>query len=533
MKHYIRKQEDKDIRTIAYFSMEIGLKEEIPTYAGGLGVLAGDTLKTFADLVVPVVGITLLSRKGYFHQDIKDGWQHEEGEHWNPANQMNLMQEKVVINLENRDVVVQAWEYRIKGIKGFEVPIYFLDTNLEENHEDDKHITDYLYGGDSRYRIKQEAVLGVAGLRMLEILGYRKINKYHMNEGHSAFLTLELLRENIISTDPIEYDLEKVNNLCVFTTHTPVPAGHDQFTRDDFEDVFGKDYIAHDYMERCYFDNKLNMTLLALMHSAHINGVAVKHTEISKDMFPGYPIDSITNGVHSLTWTSPEFQELYDRVIPSWRHDPFNLRYSLGMSRKDIWDAHVKAKKKLIDHINEKYNKSFEHDVLTIGFARRATPYKRPDLFFKDLNRLREIHDKVGKFQILIAGKAHPKDTGGKDIIKHIHEIIKQLEGHIKVIYLENYNMGMAKILIPGVDLWLNTPRKPREASGTSGMKASHNGIPNFSVLDGWWLEGHIENITGWSIGGKAESSDDQDANDLYVKLAEKIIPMFYNEWDS
>ncbi len=535
MKHLLLKQNDKAIRSIAYFSMEIGIRSDIPTYSGGLGVLAGDTLKSFSDLIVPVVGVTLLSRKGYFKQKIVDGRQQEVPEEWNPQDHMELMKDKVVISLEGRDVVVAAWKYEIEGIKGFKVPVFFLDTNLVENHQDDRAITDYLYGGDSRYRIKQEAILGIAGTRMLENLGYKNIEKYHMNEGHSAFLTLELLRQTFKNeeTDSFKmYDVQAVQEKCVFTTHTPVAAGHDQFLKEDYEDILGRDFINPEFLADFFYDGKLNMTLLALSNSNHINGVALKHTEVSKAMFPGYTIDSITNGIHSGSWTCDEFKELYTKHISGWIHDPFNLRYALGISRKEIWEAHLKAKQKLVDNINSRYNTNLKMDILTIGFARRTTQYKRLDLFFKDIDKLLKINDTVGKIQVIISGKAHPKDTGGKDLIKRFHDIINELKGKIEIVYIENYNIEIAKLLISGVDLWLNTPKKPLEASGTSGMKAAHNGIPQLSVLDGWWLEGHIENVTGWSIGGKAESSDDEDAQDLYIKLREIIVPMFYNDWD-
>ncbi len=543
MKRYIDRKDDKTIRSTAYFSMEIGLREEIPTYSGGLGVLAGDTIKTFADLVVPIVGITLISKKGYFKQEIRDGYQIEHPLVWDPSKLMKKMPEKVVITIQGRDVIVQAWEYKVDGIKGFNVPVYFLDTDVNENHPEDRTITDHLYGGDSVYRIKQEAVLGIAGVKILEALGYKEITKYHMNEGHAAFLTLELLRQ---SQDPGEkdvfkkYDVESVMKHCVFTTHTPVPAGHDQFKKEDVESVLGRDFIDPEFMKDFYFDNKLNMTLLALSNSMYVNGVAQRHQEISSSMFPGYAIDSITNGVHSLTWTCDEFKKLFDDHISGWRHDPFNLRYGLSLSRKEIWDAHFAAKKKVIDYVNSISNVGMEYDVLTIGFARRNTPYKRLDMFFSDLDKLLYIHNNIGKVQVIMGGKSHPKDSGGKDKIKQIHDIINQLRGKIKVIYLENYDIKLGKIITSGVDLWMNTPRRPWEASGTSGMKAAHNGIPHFSVLDGWWIEGHVENVTGWSIGPKWKhsvekedySTDDKDAEDLYLKLKEIIVPMFYNDWD-
>ncbi|MEM3374626.1 MAG: alpha-glucan family phosphorylase [Candidatus Woesearchaeota archaeon] len=543
MKHLLEKQHEKDIRSIAYFSMEIGIDENIPTYSGGLGILAGDTIKTFADLIVPVVAISIICNKGYFKQEIQNGYQIEKPVDWYPIKFMKLMPQRVSVNIEGREVKVAAWEYKVVGIKGFEVPIYFLDTNLEENAPEDREITAHLYGGDLRYRIKQEIILGIAGTRMLEALGYKKIKKYHMNEGHSAFLTLELLKrtEKKQETDIFKkYDFMEVKKKCVFTTHTPVPAGHDQFDKNDVLHILGKDFMDEQILNMYFYNDKLNMTLLALNNSEYINGVALRHREVSKTMFPGYPIDSITNGVNSYVWTCDEFKELFDKHIPAWRYDPFNLRYALSISRKEIWEAHLSAKKKLIDYVNSITHADLDYNTFTIGFARRSTPYKRLDLFFSNLNELIDIHDNVGKFQVIIGGKAHPRDNAGKELIRKLFEIIERLKDKIKVVYLVDYDMRLAKLLVSGVDLWLNTPRRPLEASGTSGMKAAHNGIPSFSVLDGWWIEGHVENITGWSIGPKWHennikddyATDNQDAKEMYLKLREIIIPMFYNDWD-
>lgn len=543
MKHLLERKQDKDIRTVAYFSMEIGIDENIPTYSGGLGILAGDTIKTFADLIVPVVAVSIICNKGYFKQEIKNGYQFEKPIDWYPIKYMKLLPQRVSVNIEGREVKVAAWEYKIIGIKGFEIPIYFLDTNLEENYPIDREITAYLYGGDLRYRIKQEIILGIAGIRMLEALGYKKIRKYHMNEGHSAFLTLELLKktEKKQETDIYKkYDFLSVKKKCVFTTHTPVPAGHDQFDKRDVENILGKDFINYDLLKIFFYDEKLNMTLLALNNSEYINGVALRHKEVSKTLFPGYPIDSITNGVNSLTWTSEEFKELYDKHIPGWRIDSFNLRYALSISRKEIWEAHLSSKKKLIDYVNSITHANLDYDVFTIGFARRSTPYKRLNLFFSNIKELEDIYNNVGKFQVIIGGKAHPRDIPGKEVIKQLNDIINILKDKIKVVYIPDYDIKIAKLLLSGVDLWLNTPRRPLEASGTSGMKAAHNGIPSFSVLDGWWIEGHIENITGWSIGPKwvenqikdDYSTDNEDAKELYLKLKEIIIPLYYNDWD-
>jgi starch phosphorylase len=527
MKHLIEKKNEKSIRSIAYFSMEVGLNEKFSSYSGGLGILAGDSIKTFADLIVPVVAVTLVSSKGYFRQNIVEGKQIENTDEWHPEQYLRIAKEKVCVEIDGRKVFIKAWEYDVEGLQGFSVPLYLLDTDLEENSPEDRRITDRLYGGDKDYRIKQEIVLGIGGVKILDALGYNEIKKYHMNEGHAAFLVLELLKR---------YNPVEVKKRCVFTTHTPVPAGHDTFEIEKVKEILGSGYEIKDSF---IYEGKVNMTIIGLNHSEYINGVALMHREISRSMFPGYPIDSITNGVHSMTWTCPEFRQLYDKHIPGWKIDPFNLRYALSISRKEIWDSHLAVKKRMIDHINSLDNYGFDPSVFTIGFARRSTPYKRLDLFFHDSEKLMDIWKHVGEFQVVIAGKAHPNDQDGKDMIHKINDIIKCFFGKIKIVYLENYNIELGKLLTSGTDLWLNTPRRPMEASGTSGMKAAHNGIPQLSVLDGWWVEGHIENVTGWSIGKKYRKGeelhpdvDDLDAEELYLKLRETIIPMFYKDWD-
>ena len=517
-------------RRIAYFSMEIGVDYRIPTYSGGLGVLAGDTIKSCADLKVPLIAVTLLYENGYFYQKLDaQGNQQELPVQWNPKNFLRPLPHKISVQIEKRTVTVQAWQYDVLGLTGYPVPIIFLDTDLKENNEYDRGLNDYLYGGDERYRFAQEIILGIGGVRMLNNLGYTEIKKYHMNEGHASLLTLELLNELKRKEGPI-WDFETVKELCVFTTHTPVPAGHDQFPYDLVKNILG-DFVPFDVLKMLAGEDRLNMTLLALNLSKYINGVAKKHGEISKTMFPGYPIDSITNGVHSYTWTSDSFKKLYDKYIPGWANDPFSLRYALGIPKEEVWQAHIETKKRLIDYVNEEANAGFDYETFTIGFARRAAVYKRADLLFSDTNRLTHISNNIGKMQFIFAGKAHPKDWPGKESIKRIFFNMHQLKSQIRIVYLENYDIEIAGLLISGVDLWLNTPQRPNEASGTSGMKAAHNGIPHFSVLDGWWLEGHIEGITGWSIGSVPSSAIDDSKNDvqeLYEKLEKIIVPLFY-----
>ncbi|MFO7677245.1 MAG: alpha-glucan family phosphorylase [Thermoplasmatota archaeon] len=511
---------------IAYFSMEIGIDQHIPTYSGGLGILAGDTLKSCADLNVPIVGVTLLSEHGYFYQKIDaEGNQIELPINFNINHFLTRLPSKTTVTIEDRTVHVHIWVYLVKGVSGYIVPVFFLDTNIDKNNDEDREITKHLYGGDERYRLKQEIVLGIGGVRGLHALGYRTIDKYHMNEGHAALGTLELF-------DRVK-NIQRVREECVFTTHTPVAAGHDQFDLSFAKPMIGE-LLPDSILADVTFENRLNMTKLALFFSHYVNGVAKKHGEVSRMMFPGYTIDSITNGVHSPTWVSDPFQRLFDKNIPGWRSDSYILRSAFSINKDDIWKAHLEAKKKLIDFVNNRYNAGMNYNHFTIGFARRQTPYKRPDLLISDPDRLVKISEKVGAIQIIYAGKAHPKDNSGKETIKRIYKTMKEIGGKVKISYIHNYDIAIGKLMTAGVDIWVNTPRRPREASGTSGMKAAHNGVPQFSTLDGWWLEGCIENITGWAIGPEKteeEASDDNiDRNDLYNKLESWIIPKFYND---
>lgn len=521
---------------IAYFSMEIGLKDEIPTFSGGLGILAGDTIKSSADLNLPLVAVSLIYHKGYFKQDIDNkGRQIELPVIWEPSKTMTTVPEKVNVTIEGRTVYIQAWVYFVKSPKGGEVPVIFLDTNLPKNSVEDRELTDCLYGGDDSYRIKQEVVLGVGGVKMLKMLGFQ-IKKYHMNEGHAAFLTLELLHESKndlkeVWDESFVWNFEVVKELCVFTTHTPVEAGHDKFSYELYRNVIG-DYFPENVIRGLAGEEHLNMTLLALNLSNDVNGVAKKHGEVSQNMFPGYKINSITNGVHSYTWTCDSFKRLYDKYIPGWANEP-ELFVRIDMvPDKELWGAHLEAKKILIDYVNSIHDLNMDYKTLTIGFARRFATYKRASLLFTDIKKLEKIAS--GKIQVIYAGKAHPKDEGGKKLIEDIFSYSHKLKGKINIAFVNNYNMETALKIISGVDIWLNTPVRPLEASGTSGMKAAHNGVLNFSVLDGWWIEGHIEGDTGWSIGPEPteimpdENENEIDTNDLYNKLEKTIIPTFY-----
>lgn len=518
---------------VAYFSMEIALEPGIPTYSGGLGVLAGDTLRSAADLGVPVVAITLAHRKGYFRQRLDQfGNQSESPSPWQPGDRLELIDGTARVTIEGRHVHVRAWRYVIRGVGGHRVSVYLLDTDCPENSEWDRTLTDTLYGGDRHYRLCQEAVLGIGGVRLLR-QGYTNIKTFHMNEGHAALLTLALLEERLGSSDlgaATEEDLEEVRRQCVFTTHTPVPAGHDQFTRDLMRQVLGPERAAALNVTHCCPDEVLNMTFLGLRFSHYINGVAMHHGEVSRDMFPAYPIRAITNGVHAVTWTSPPFQDLYDRHIPEWRRDSAYLRYIIGAPTGEIHSAHLAAKQDLFDQVKSRTGIGLGSNIMTIGFARRAATYKRFDLLFTDGARLREIADSAGPLQIIFAGKAHPQDEPGKAQIRRVFEQAARLSSErLRIVYVEDYDMVWGRLLTSGVDLWLNTPQRPHEASGTSGMKAALNGVPSLSVLDGWWIEGCMEGATGWSIGRSAEVSGpaEEEAASLYSKLAD-ITSLFY-----
>lgn len=521
-------------RRIAYFSMEVAVDPGIPTYSGGLGVLAGDTLRSCADLKIPIVAVSLLYRRGYFEQHLDEwGNQREQPVRWDPARLARLLPTTVRVAIEDRPVVIRAWQYDIIGLTGYVVPLLLLDTHVEENASGDRELTSDLYGGDERYRLAQEIVLGIGGIKMLRALGYTHLERFHMNEGHAALLALELLRERKQS-ELASWDFDGVRRDCLFTTHTPVPAGHDQFSYELVKQMLG-DTTPLDVLQMLGGNDRLNMTLLALNMSSYVNGVAKRHGEVSQDMFPGFAIDSITNGVHSVTWTSPSFRQLYDRYIPGWRTDSFALRHAISIPTQEIWAAHVHAKARLIEAVNQRTRQALSDEAFTIGFARRAALYKRADLVLSAPSELIEIVRRVGPLQIIFAGKAHPKDEPGKEMIRRVVQLAKQLDREVTIVYLEDYDMGLAQLLTAGVDLWLNTPQRPLEASGTSGMKAAHNGVPSFSVLDGWWLEGHIEGVTGWSIGSRMmgqEPNPAEEARELYQKLRWTIVPLYYQSRD-
>ncbi|MDX2481608.1 MAG: alpha-glucan family phosphorylase [Desulfuromusa sp.] len=531
LKHYIQDQR------IAYFSMEIGLRAEIPTYSGGLGVLAGDTIKSAADLNIPLVAVTLLYRKGYFKQEFDpQGWQQEQDIQWHPSHHMHLLPNKTLITIENRDVKIQAWLYKVKSPTGGEVPVLFLDADIPGNNDQDRTLTDHLYGGDQDMRLKQEIILGIGGVRILRALNF-SIKKYHMNEGHASLLTVELLNSSRVPLEHIlvehnAWNILQVTEQCVFTTHTPVEAGHDRFPYDLVEKIMPPE-VPISLLKELSGQDHLNMTMLAMKLSKYINGVAKRHGEVSQNLFPGFKIHAITNGIHPFTWCSPFFVNLFDKYLPGWANEPELLVRSSVIPDEEIWEAHCGSKALFFQYVEEKTGTALNPELLTIGFARRAATYKRGDLIFSNLERLLEIGS--GKLQFVFGGKSHPKDDEGKKVIQKIIQHVEKLRGKIDLVYLENYNMEVAGKFIPGVDLWLNNPMRPLEASGTSGMKAALNGVPNFSVLDGWWIEGHIEGVTGWAIGPPPAEIDQEDGRanedleDMYQKLEKTIIPLYYS----
>ena len=509
---------------IAYFSAEIGISEKLPTYSGGLGVLAGDHIKAAADAELPMCAVTLLYKEGYFKQRIDDeGNQTEVYPRFDPNPLLKKLPIKFTLPLRKRDVWIQVYEYRYCGLTGHEIPIYFLDTNVEENFHDDQVITMRLYSGDKDHRILQEAILGFGGIKLLEKLKYYDIETYHMNEGHASFIVMELLRK-------FNGDNDEVRKRCHFTTHTPVPAGHDEFAIERCERLIDG-LLWEDLSKINSIQNgRLHMTELGLHFSRSANGVSKLHGEVAQKQFPEYKIGHITNGVYHPYWIGKEFREVFDDRLPGWRKDPNRLLNVGAILPEELVKAHQSHKDFLLGYANSQTQMALSNDVLTIGFARRAARYKRASLIFNDLERLVEIGK--GKIQIIFAGKAHPADDDGKSIIYNLIQNAKKLFGTIKVVYLENYNLWLGRIITSGVDVWLNTPRRPNEASGTSGMKAALNGIPNLSILDGWWAEACKHYVNGWGIGNPEVVDDEADANHLYELLENKVIPTFYDDQD-
>jgi starch phosphorylase len=516
-------------RTIAYFSMEIALSKDLPTYSGGLGMLAGDTLRSAADTGAPMVAVSLAHRHGYFQQRLDAaGQQMESDVIWHPEEMLPEAPATVTISLQGRDLTIRAWRFDVVGVTGHILPVYLLDTDVEGNDPWDRTLTHQLYGGDTYYRLCQEAVLGLGGIHLLHALGCRP-QVCHMNEGHAALLTIGLMEDHLAGVplrDATDGDAAFVREHCVFTTHTPVPAGHDQFGLDQMYRVLGHERASAIERFGGLHNGLMNMTYLALGFSRYVNGVAMQHGKVSQGMFPEYKIHSITNGVHAATWISPHFQDLLDAEVPAWRHDYQFLRNVYGIDAAAIERTHAQGQQRLFATVKERTGIELNPDVLTLGFARRVATYKRANLLFRDAERLHAIAERTGGLQILYAGKAHPADNAGKALIREVFDAAGRLnDSKLRILYLENYDWDLGEQLTGGVDVWLNTPRRPYEASGTSGMKAALNGVPSLSILDGWWIEGCAENITGWAV----EDFDDEqmEADNLYEKLENRVAPLF------
>jgi glycogen phosphorylase len=518
---------------IAYFSMEIALRPEIHTYSGGLGVLAGDTARSCADLELPVVFVTLISREGHLRQEIDPaGRQIEHPDPWEPERWAEPLGAMVAVEIEGRRVWVRPWLYVMEGGSGYRVPVILLDTDLDDNAEADRRITDVLYGGDHAMRLAQEIVLGIGGVRLLRALGF-EIRTWHLNEGHSALLTLELLRRHrrdpaAVTPGECAFDIPRVREHCIFTTHTPVEAGHDRFPWPLALRLLG-DWVDADQLKLLAGADDLNMTRLALNLSGWINGVALRHAETARRMYTGFRIRAVTNGIHAPSWAAPGFARLFQANFPSWQHEPEILMRADQLDDEAVWAAHVEAKATLLARARAQAGVELDPKLPLLGFARRMTSYKRPTLLFSDLGRLAAIARRH-PFQLVIGGKAHPKDLAGKQLIEEIHGHIRRLEGILPIVFLPNYELDLARDLVAGIDVWLNTPLPPLEASGTSGMKAALNGVLNLSVLDGWWLEACIEGRTGWAIGNHERGGHESDALALYDRLERDVLPLYESD---
>ena len=573
-KNYAKNKDD----LIAYFSAEYGLDQTIPIYSGGLGILSGDHLKSASDLGIQLVAVGLLYKNGYFNQKI-NGFGEQETEYKNidlfdlPINPVKDEKgEDLIIHVKfpKRRLYLKVWQINVGRVK-----LYLLDSDIEKNNEEDRDVTLRLYGGDQEMRIRQEIVLGMAGVNLLKTLGLNP-TVYHMNEGHSSFLTLEIIKD-IIQEKQVSFEVAKdiASSKTVFTTHTPVPAGNDIFpialVEKYFKEFWPKlglsreEFLKLGMKPREELEPGFNMGILALKIAGKKNGVSKLHGAVSRELFGDVwpdiaanesPIGYVTNGIHTCSWLSPRLKELYNKyLIPYWQDSMYDDKVwekVRNIPNDKIWEAHQERKEKLLglvkkstqerlrrsnygyDEINDIVSK-LNPNALTIGFARRFATYKRATLIFKDIERITQILNNQDKpVQLIFAGKAHPRDKEGQDLIKYIHDISLMPQFKGKIFLLENYNIAMSRYLISGVDVWLNNPRRPMEASGTSGQKASVNGVINFSVLDGWWAEGYNQ-YNGWTIGTNAEytsyeAQDRADSESMYHTLENKIIPLYYEK---
>ena len=506
---------------VGYFTAEIGLWSELHTYSGGLGVLAGDHVKSAADAEIDLIGITLLYREGYGRQHLdQDGNQSESFAAIDPADHLIDTGLELMLPLDGATIYSKIWKVEVVGITGHIVPVYFLDTHHPKNSDYHSDLGARLYGGDDEVRIRQEYLLGVGGLRLLNLLRI-ELDGLHLNEGHCTFALLELLNKGWTRND-----LEKK---VLFTTHTPVPAGHDRFNWDSVKAVLG-DMLPEDAKQLVIAagdpenGEKCSMSHLAVGLVNKVNAVSNLNAIVASGMFGENHIHPITNGVHHITWTSPPMAELYDNQLPNWKSDPTQLAYSGKISDEDLLAAREKNRSIFRELVKASTGVELHKEKLTVGFARRFATYKRANLVFSDIERLREIAG--GEIQFVFSGKAHPRDEGGKQLIRDIYGSAKQIEGEIPVAFLENYDMDTGLAITSGVDIWLNNPIRPLEASGTSGMKAAMNGVPNCSILDGWWPEGCQHGVNGWAIGESEDDRDDErDANNIYSVLEHEVLP--------
>jgi starch phosphorylase len=511
--------DDKNKTLVAYLSMEIALENDIKTYAGGLGVLAGDILRSAVGLKFPMVGITLLNDKGYFKQKINYvGEQLSSADSGYNFSKLKKLPPQVIVVIGLEKVKVGVWQYLIKGQNGFSQPVYFLDTNIAGNSSANRKLTGELYGGNEEYRLKQEIILGRGGVKMLNALGYKNIKKFHLNEGHGSLAAVELFLNSQQKTDAEK--IKEVRRQCVFTTHTPFLKSKDAFSL-SYLLQYQPDFPQH--LSGITDNNEVELTLLGFYFSGYINGVSKLQQKTLDKAFPGYKIQAVTNGVNSVNWTAPEFQKLYDKYVSGWRIDGQQLAKAISIPSGEIWLAHQKAKRRLLNYLKTHAKADWQENVFTLGFARRFTSYKRPEFLLSDIKRLLALQNNSGKLQIIYAGKAHPDDLEGQSLIKQVWKIKEKLADQIKIVFLEDYDLTKAQLLTAGVDLWLNTPIPPHEASGTSGMKAAHNGVPQLSTLDGWWREGYAKNKTGWAI-------KEDKPSELYDLLTKEIMPLYYQQ---
>lgn len=564
---------------IAYFSAEYGLDETIPIYSGGLGILSGDHLKSASDLGIPLVAVGLLYKNGYFHQKINGNGEQETEYHDIDIHDLPIHPVKteegedliIYLKFPKRRIYLKVWQINVGRVK-----LYLLDSDIEKNNPEDRDVTLRLYGGDQEMRIRQEIVLGMGGVNLLTRALKLEPTIYHMNEGHSSFLILELIK-NVIKEKQVSFEVARdiVSSQTVFTTHTPVPAGNDIFpislVEKYFKDFWPRLAITREEflkmgMKPCQdLENGFNMGILALKVAGKKNGVSKLHGAVSRELFADVwpeiaanesPIGYVTNGIHTCSWLSPNLKQLYNKyLIPYWQ-DKIQYDYVWekikNIPDEKLWEAHQARKEKLLNivknNVTERLRRSgynyedinsitskLNPNALTIGFARRFATYKRATLIFKDLERITQILNNSDRpVQLIFAGKAHPADKQGQDLIKFIHDVSMMPQFKGKIFLLENYNIAMSRYLISGVDVWLNNPRRPMEASGTSGQKASVNGVINFSVLDGWWAEGYNQK-NGWRIGFNSdyesyEAQDVTDSQNIYETLEQKIIPAYYNK---